>query len=58
MRRRSHIRLFLVATSVWASLLVGGLPFYYQLYSTTTMVILDLRSARVSIMTGSLDESA
>jgi hypothetical protein len=42
MRRRSHIRLFLIATSVWAGFLVGGLPAYYQQYSTTTMVIFDL----------------
>jgi hypothetical protein len=41
-RRRSHIRLFLVATSVWAGFLIGGLPSYYQQYSTTTMVIFDL----------------
>lgn len=42
MRGRSHIRLFLFATCVWAGFLVGGLPSYYQQYSTATMVIFDL----------------
>ena len=42
MRGSSHIRLVLIATSVWAGFLVCGLPSYYQQYSTTTMVIFDL----------------
>jgi len=41
-RRRSHIRLYLIATFVWAGFLVGGLPSYYQQYSTKTMAIFDL----------------
>lgn len=42
MRRRSHIRLYLIATFVWAGFLVGGLPSYYQQYSAATMAIFDL----------------
>ena len=42
MRRRSHVRLFLIATCIWAGFLFGGLPSYYQQYSTATMVIFDL----------------
>ena len=42
MGRRSHIRLLLIATCVWAGFWLGGLPSYYQQYSTTSMVIFDL----------------
>jgi hypothetical protein len=42
MRRRGHIRLFLFATSVWALFLIGGLPSYYQQYSTLVMVVFDI----------------
>ena len=42
MRRRSHISLYLIATSVWAAFLIGGLPSYYQQYSTATMAMFDL----------------
>jgi len=40
--RHNHIRLLLIATCVWAGFWVGGLPSYYQQYSTTSMVIFDL----------------
>jgi len=42
LRKRSHIRLLLIATLVWAGFLAGGLPSYYQQYSTKFMVIFDL----------------
>jgi hypothetical protein len=39
---RGHIRLLLIATLVWAAFLIGGLPSYYQQYSTRFMVWFDL----------------
>jgi hypothetical protein len=42
MNKRSHIRLFLIATLVWAGFWVGGLPAYYQQYSTTAMAVFDI----------------
>ncbi len=42
LRRRSHIRLLLIATLVWAGFWVCGLPSYYQQYSTAFMVFFDL----------------
>ncbi len=42
MRKRSHIRLLLVATLVWVGFWTGGLPSYYQQYSTGFMVTFDL----------------
>jgi len=42
LKRRSHIRLFLAATCVWAAFLIGGLPSYYQQYSTRFMVWFDI----------------
>ncbi len=42
MSRRGHIRLYLAATLVWAAFWVGGLPSYYQQYSTAFMVFFDL----------------
>jgi len=40
--RRGHIRLLLIATLVWAAFLSGGLPSYYQQYSTLFMVLFDI----------------
>ena len=42
MTRRGHIRLFLIATLVWAAFLLGGLPSYYQQYSTRFMLLFDV----------------
>ena len=42
LRRRGHIRLLLIATLVWAAFWVGGLPSYYQQYSTLFMAFFDL----------------
>lgn len=42
MRKRGHIRLLMIATLVWAAFWAGGLPSYYQQYSTKFMVIFDL----------------
>lgn len=42
MKRRSHIRLFLAATCVWVTFLIGGLPSYYQQYSTLSMLFFDI----------------
>lgn len=38
MKRRGHIRLFVIATTVWAGFWVAGLPSYYQQYSATAML--------------------
>jgi len=42
MRKRHHIRLFGLATLVWAGFLVAGLPEYYHQYSFGWMVAFDL----------------
>ncbi len=42
MKGRGHIRLFLTATLVWAAFLLGGLPSYYQQYSTRFMLLFDV----------------
>ena len=42
MTGRGHIRLFLIATLVWAAFLLGGLPSYYQQYSTRFMLLFDV----------------
>jgi hypothetical protein len=42
MTRRGHIRLFLIATVVWALFLIGGMPSYYKQYSTLCMVLFDI----------------
>jgi len=42
LRRRGHIRLLLIASLVWAGFWVGGLPSYYQQYSTAFMALFDL----------------
>ena len=42
MRRRHHLRLFILATAVWAGFLLGGLPDYYRQYSTAFMLGFDL----------------
>ena len=42
MRRRGHIRLLLIASLVWAGFWVGGLPSYYQQYSTAFMALFAL----------------
>jgi hypothetical protein len=39
--KRGHIRIFLIATVVWAGFWVAGLPSYYQQYSTVLMVCFD-----------------
>ena len=41
MNKQGHIRLLMIATLVWACFWAGGLPFYYQQYSTRFMVIFD-----------------
>jgi hypothetical protein len=38
MSKRVHIRLFIIATLVWAGFVLLGLPSYYQQYSTRAMV--------------------
>ena len=42
MRRRDHIRLLLIASLVWIGFWVGGLPSYYQQYSTAFMALFAL----------------
>ena len=42
MKKRHHIRLWILATAVWAGFLLGGLPDYYQQYSTGFMLGFDL----------------
>ena len=42
MTRRGHIRLLLIATLVWVGFLLGGLPSYYQQYSTAFMAFFAL----------------
>ena len=42
MSRARHLRLFILATIVWAAFWVGGLPAYYQQYSRGTMLALSL----------------
>jgi len=37
-RPRDHLGLLVIATLAWAAFLVGGLPDYYQQYSTRFMV--------------------
>jgi hypothetical protein len=38
MKPRHHLRLWLLATAVWAGFLVAGLPDYYQQYSPVVMI--------------------
>ena len=38
MKTRSHFRIFIIATAVWALFWVAGLPSYYLQYSRGTMV--------------------
>lgn len=38
MKKEHHIRLWIFATAVWAGFLLGGLPDYYQQYSTNFML--------------------
>ena len=42
LRKRQHIRLLVLATLIWVGFLAGGLPHYYQQYSTRFMVCFDL----------------
>jgi hypothetical protein len=42
MRRKHHIRLLILATTVWAGFLLGGMPDYYQQYSGEFMLGIDL----------------
>ena len=38
MKKRHHLRLWILATAVWAGFLLGGLPDYYQQCSTGLML--------------------
>ncbi len=38
MSLRNHIRVFLIATVVWAAFWLAGLPSYYQQYSNLLMI--------------------
>ncbi len=38
MRASTHVRLFLMATAVWAAFWVAGLPHYYQQYRMGPLV--------------------
>lgn len=38
MTTRGHLRIFLVATFVWAGFWLAGLPAYYQQYSNLLMI--------------------
>jgi hypothetical protein len=42
MKKKHHVRLWILATAVWGGFVVGGLPDYYQQYSTKLMVGFDL----------------
>ena len=42
MRPENHIRLFILVSVAWGLFWVGGLPEYYQQYSTVFMVLFDL----------------
>jgi hypothetical protein len=39
---RNHLKAFLFGTAAWAVFFVGGLPDYYQQYSTGSMIAFDL----------------
>jgi len=41
-KQRDHIRLWILATAVWAGFLLTGLPEYYQQYSPEFMLGFDL----------------
>ena len=41
MRKRGHIRLFVLATAVWAGFWLAGLPSYYQQYSTRSILMFE-----------------
>lgn len=42
MKRRHHIKIFMIASIIWAAFFVAGLPSYYQQYSVLTMVWFEL----------------
>jgi len=42
MRLNKHIRLLIIVTFAWILFLIGGLPDYYQQYSTESMIIFDI----------------
>jgi hypothetical protein len=42
MKAHKHIRLLTLVTIAWFLFWIAGLPYYYQQYSTTVMVIFDL----------------
>jgi hypothetical protein len=42
MRFKSHIKLLGIVTLAWILFLIGGLPYYYQQYSTNTMIVFDI----------------
>jgi hypothetical protein len=44
-----HIRIFLIATVVWAGFWVAGLPSYYQQYSNVLMIWFDSPERRLTI---------
>ncbi|KAA3609293.1 MAG: hypothetical protein DWQ05_22640 [Calditrichaeota bacterium] len=42
MRPKTHIKIFAIATLVWAVFVVAGLPDYYLQHPATTMVFFDI----------------
>jgi hypothetical protein len=42
MRVRDHLRLLIFVSIAWLLFWIGGLPDYYQQYSTTFMILFDL----------------
>ena len=42
MKPESHLRLLVLVTLAWGFFWIGGLPNYYQQYSTAFMVVFDL----------------
>jgi hypothetical protein len=39
MRRKNHIRIFIIATIVWLVFFLAGLPDYYLQYSNQSMIL-------------------
>jgi len=42
MKIKNHIKLFVIVTIAWIIFLIGGLPDYYQQYSTGIMIVFDI----------------
>jgi len=42
MKIKNHIKLFVIVTIAWILFLIGGLPDYYQQYSTEFMIVFDI----------------